>query len=509
MTYTEGLAALDDLREFFDGGVVELQKHSALPACLHLLGTLKLTHQLKLHLLITEDVLKQQAGSGAAPIDMFRQDLPPWAQPSVPTNAELGVKEKLLPDARDPQSIWTVVGRVLERSVVHDGDMVWLETTGGLRSITTGLQLAAVLLVSLRPQVRVVAATYAEVPPGTGRGTIYNLLSFFQVASQAPAVAALRYRIDPRPLVAYLTAHFTTESSLRLAEGLRPVSDAIDMGWPGTLADALGVLEPILDAPASDGRDHLWTITADLLRPLISSRPRTSTGEVDEASLRYELELIDRLVQADRHADALRLLRETLVTLMALALHRSAGKSVPLLAAHTRPARLEAERAWFRDPTVWGVRWKAVRDVRNAISHAGATDKPITADNVREIVSQEWVVELSAKLESKDWWQHLTRVRTAVSAMWLVDNTCGSGMPPPTPYGSRTELSPLEEGAKVSPGWAEKTFKKQCKIGVPVRVWLTVHPVRAAGLAAECHEFGIPVYSWDGVHAVVFPSPYK
>ncbi|MFH1464720.1 MAG: TM1812 family CRISPR-associated protein [Pseudomonadota bacterium] len=417
------------------------------------------------------------------------------------------IAEHLVPNARDPAAMWDIVRRVLDPTVVQDGDLVWLETTGGLRPISTGFQLAALLLVSLRPAVRVLAATYAEFPPGSGRGLVYDLLPFFEVASQAPAMAALGQRLDARPLATYLRER---PWGVPLARSLTPVSDALDMGWAGLLGVSLGRLGKDLQRAQQrldSTRAHLPELAFEQLEPLLRAIPAGARGDFTEATLVYELQLFSRLVGANREAKALRLLRETLVSMMVLAGHRASGEWGPCRNVLDLRVRGQAEAAWFRLGGPWGRRWACVAALRNLAAHGDTREARVSARSVRAVCRHRWVGDLSGMLVKPRWWVRFTKPVVTAPPLWLVDLPGPSG----PPGAVECRLPALKPGKAVGKGWAADHLKKLRKQqgGVPSALWLTLHPVRAASLAAACHAAGIPVFAWDGQQGVQFPSPWS
>ncbi|MBN2799895.1 MAG: hypothetical protein JXX28_12185 [Deltaproteobacteria bacterium] len=495
---------LSALRGWFTGGAAhEHTAHSALPAALAMLGPLKEGRALSLHLVPTAAVLgdAQERGDKGQPSPSagLREELPAWARAALPSREALAKLE--LEDHRSSQAMWAVVERVLEEDY-GEGDALWVESTGGIRSIFYGLELASHLLEAVHPEARVIATTYAEVDTSQspGMGTLHDLEDFRRLGQAAPGMLSLRTRLDPRPLLVFFEAqrgpHATTDH-------LEQLSDALEMSWPRDLARALRAEPPA-------GSDTLHQRLNQILTGLREIAP-PDPDQLDETTLRWELDLIERLVQSHQHGDAVRVLRETLVSAMVLALHRSKD---PAREAHPNPynpkVRGEAERAWFRLGGAWTAFWTMVTGARNAVAHVGTSGTDMKPAQVREVFKAPQLKALQESITdatpATPWWAPLVKITDDAAPLWLRDNS----WPPLSPPDGVAEAPRDLSKGKLPPGknWADDQAKRAIKNGLPERVYLTVHPVRAAALAPALWERGVPVFHWDGQEPVPFLSPY-
>jgi hypothetical protein len=281
------------------------------------------------------------------------------------------------------------------------------------------------------------------------------------------------------------------------------------MGWAGKLGASLHRLGRDLRRAATEldpTRAHLPELAFQQLEPLLRASPQGARGDFSEATLVYELQLFSRLVGANREAKALRLLRETLVSMMILAGHRASGERGPCRGVNDLRTRGQAEAAWFRLAGVWGRRWTRVAELRNLAAHGDTREARVSTRCVHAACRRRWIADLPVMLAKPKWWTRFTRPVRTTPALWLVDQP----VPHAPPGTVRRDLPALKSGQPVGKGWGADRLKKtqQQEGGNPAALWLTLHPVRAATLASACHAAGIPVYAWDGHERTQFPSPW-
>jgi hypothetical protein len=315
---------------------------------------------------------------------------------------------------RDEAAIWGVVRAVL--SSVRDGDEVVLEITNGIRSITTGFLLASGLLLAARPRVKVRAVTYAEfgaaalpagfeAPAGVLRASpVYDLLPFLKLFSWSQAVHAMSQYLDPAPTLALLRAETQTGAAKESAEAsLTQLASALAFNLPQTIEQALDDWRqlrksvPEFSPAAKLTLDHI-DAKLDTLQA-----PAGGRGHLREEHLRFDLDLIERLVAAQRFADAARTLREWFVNAVIVAwgegakwlnqelVRAPAERALHGIAAKTSPAHERLERYW-----------KKSANYRNAVSHLGYNEKHKVEAEALQRFLQTAPGELRALLDSAE-----------------------------------------------------------------------------------------------------------
>ncbi len=379
----------------------------------------------RLHLFVTDQLFDPVPikrwpfdGPPQSPIDLFRSQLEPAAlRDQIPAQRFDTHPHAVLLPSRDPDSIWTVVHRVL--GAVRDGDRVVLELTNGIRSITTGFLLAAGLLLAMRPNVEVLAVSYAEQSAGSlprhelpqhvqrleglpahddGRvatSPVFDLLPFLRLFDWARAVDALARELDPLPIVRLSesavgrlakrvygkgmpeSARAMVQQARDQFNRLKQIAPAMALGWPiqaGAAAGRSVLVDPAVMAEAmkiaeEPAAAHVFGFAAEQLGALAEHAP-LQTDQLDEARLYFDLLMIERYRDVGRFGDAVRLAREWFVNAALLA----RGESAVWLdvAARDRVARglFELANAKDEDARTLGQLWRSVAQARNAASHA-------------------------------------------------------------------------------------------------------------------------------------------
>jgi hypothetical protein len=278
-------------------------------------------------------------------------------------------------------TIWQVVRHVLD--TVRDGDKVVLESTNGLRSINIGALLAAGLLISLRREVEVLAVTYAEL--SSGISDITNLLPFFQLFEWSHAVRAMAGYLDPTPMLSLLERDSVAFSG---QQALGELGASLALNWPVEIDRALRAwVNASTDegagrasVPASLALAAAVDELASLLEPMRQrNEPPT---RLDQAHLEFELQLIERLIAAQRAADAARGVREWMVNVVLFGWNLHAEWL-------NQAVRARAERA-LHGLSPNGPRgavrtlWDDAGRMRNAVSHLGYNEKhQVTPEELR------------------------------------------------------------------------------------------------------------------------------
>ncbi len=328
---------------------------------------------LALHILTTHEVLGE---SGSL------RDALGAVDPGLADRLDLEPSRALV--RRDQEAIWSVVRAVL--SEVRDGDEVVLEITNGIRSITTGFLLASGLLLAARPGVRVRAVTYAELaaealpggfeaPPGVTRASpVYDLLPFLKLFSWSQAAHAMSRYLDPTPTLALVRREKPPSAPTDDAEGaLARLASALALNLPADIEKALdqwrGLRNTIPDfSPAARFTlDHV-DAALDTLRA-----PADGRAELTAEHLRFDLDLIDRLVASQRFADAARALREWMVNAVIVAW----GEGARWLDEERVRSRAEAALHGLSKESHAALRetWSQASRLRNAVSHLGYNAK--------------------------------------------------------------------------------------------------------------------------------------
>ncbi|MFO0651482.1 MAG: TM1812 family CRISPR-associated protein [Polyangiales bacterium] len=352
------------------------------------------------HVLTTVEVLEKHAAL---------RDCIAAVAPELAARLDFAAERALV--RRDQDAIWNVVRAVL--SSVRDGDEVVLEITNGIRSITTGFLLASGLLIAARPGVTVRAVTYAELnaaelpegfeaPPGITRASpVYDLLPFLKLFSWSQAVHAMSHYLDPAPTLALLRKEKPSSTSIELAEAsLTQLATALALNLPVEVEQALDEWRnlrgtvPDFSPAASLTLDHV-DATLDALHV-----PAGGRGRLEIAHLRFDLDLIDRLVAAQRLADAARALREWFVNAVIVAWNEGANwldhervRAPAEAALHGLSPRASAEHRELRE------RWDQSARYRNAVSHLGYNQKHEVEEEALERFLQTTPNELRALLD--------------------------------------------------------------------------------------------------------------
>ena len=349
------------------------RSRAATPALLHLLGQ-PAGLDVRFHLLATE-----QVRVGSAPHRACLEDAPAWARPAL-EQAETGDAPL---GARDPTTIRHVVRRVLDE--VRDGDLVFFDSTNGLRPFIVGLLLSQSVLRAARPGVEVLGAVYGElgaveirpaerVPESErvlNRGKdaaaispLYDLTEFIDLPLWASAADDLRRRFDGRSLSERLR-----DRHGELAGHLEHLAALLDLGWPEDLAEPLGEVAAQLDAVTglSPGRRAVLDLAREGLDDLRGLVP--SGDELDEDRVRFHVDIARFLARAGRFGDAIRLVREAVVNWALVA----RGGGDPVADWKELRVRREAERALFRAEEPVAGLWKEISRLRNAASHGRLT----------------------------------------------------------------------------------------------------------------------------------------
>lgn len=343
------------LREWFPGVRVG-STHSAQSATagiLHLLGPPADGVTVSFHLMPTDDVLKH------GHLDTCVEESPEWAR------GEMERARRFAPlGARDPDTISKVVGRALEE--VSALDVVFFETTNGLRPFAAGLLLAQSVVRALRPGVSIAAAVYAELNPGQPC-PVYDLTEFLDLPLWATAAANLRRRLDANDLAALVET-----SHPGLAAPLRDFGSALDLGWPDDLVNPLAAVRSALQGAtvaATPGQAAVLQLAADELEGL--AKGIQPSPALNVSLLRFHIDVAKKLAGGRRYGDAVRVLREAMVDAAVL---EGAGKlNVPpsewLDPKRRRLAEAKLSRGSKHDLENL---WKKVTGLRNAASHAKA-----------------------------------------------------------------------------------------------------------------------------------------
>lgn len=367
---------------------------------------------LVLHLLPTGDLSRPYPGSqckhcsqqlnppAPSPREQFERELEEVAPELV---ASLRCHEAL--EKRDRDAIWRVVRTVLE--AVGDGDSIVLETTNGIRSITTGFLLASGLLLAHRKNVSVLGVPYAEfgaegVPedlaskPGERGSPVIDLIPFLRLFDWSHAVRAMSQYLDPTPTLGLLKSTGSAALSPDAEKHLRDLGAALALNFPVEIEHsltawrALGTLEASTPA-ATIALTHIGGALAHLI-PHGSKATADEAAPLDASRLEFDLALIVRLIEAQRLADAARALREWIVNAVIVAWNEGDNWL-------KQPLRARAEAALHGISSKGSATTQALKELwleaskyRNAVSHLRYNEKhEIDPDALR--VFLEGVVE--------------------------------------------------------------------------------------------------------------------
>jgi len=384
------------------------RRRFVLPALLEGGSPLPVPRDACFHLIPTKEVLSE---TGTGPMLLADLEGTPW-ESAVREALEASRDHVLV--ARDAGAIWRVVDRVL--STVEDGDSVFIDLTNGIRSITTGLLLAAGLVRALRPTAQIVALPYAELDRSIGDpgpeaklgdlensacALIEDLEPFLGLFEWASAVRSLGEQLEPGPVLQLLeaprrelsrskhegrTAPDASEADLQGANALKALSTGVRLGWPRVIdraAASFGAvllrqdgLGTALSGESTPAAGHVLAHSLDVLGPLLKRKAKADA--LDIGRLVADLDLVDRFAEAGKAANALQLLREWLVNAQLLATDCAAR----WLELSERSRAEDALRQAFNARSEVGELWRSVGQLRNALSHCGfngdATQKEST-----------------------------------------------------------------------------------------------------------------------------------
>ena len=329
----------------------------------------------ELHLFGTPEIADVEPGK---PREIFQRELarvaPELTLPASPTCSF---------DKRDPEAIWQVVREVLDR--VHDDDEVVLELTNGIRSITTGFLLASGLLLAHRKRVRVRGVPYAELgaselapsSPGASaeKGSpVIDLLPFLRLFEWSHAVRAMSRYLDPTPTLDLLRqsgAGLPGDAERRLGE----LGAALALNFPVEIERSLAAWRAIeVPAKLSPAADLALRHVGGELGPLApAGRAPDATPPLDEDRLAFDLALLERLVAAERYADAARAVREWIVNAVLLAWGEGEAWLKPALRGRAEAALFGvSDKGPGRDLRLL---WDEACAHRNAVSHLRYNEK--------------------------------------------------------------------------------------------------------------------------------------
>ena len=360
------------------------RQHSSLfllPALLHLQWPDVPLDQVQFHGVVTSELLDTPNGPSAA--SQFLDAVPDALRNAV---SRTWSDSPYLADQRDDEGLWGIVDLML--SVVQDGDVVLVELTNGLRHITSALLLGAGLLPALRPGVQLKAVTYAEFSRTGAPATVLDLSSRLELFRWSSALDAFSKSLDPRPLHALLKSldkalwrsfeqgmvgRGSVDKVRDVVGALGDVGDAIALGWPEEVAAALSrvgrSLQQLQDGSVADALRQTGSVPAAHALKAAASRMldlgqlTSPSMRLDRERLAFELDLVERLRDAGRHGDAIRILREWLVSATVLA-HGEQDNWLEAEVRHRATARLFRRR----NSEVGGL-WSRVSEARNAASH--------------------------------------------------------------------------------------------------------------------------------------------
>jgi hypothetical protein len=361
---------------------------------LHLLGPVAEGWALRLWPILTPELLDDHGQ--ATPLYRTKQEERP-----APDLAAHERRFRL--DKRDPAHIAELLRKLLEPGVLQPGDAVYIESTAGLRPIQTALMLAAPLLRELQPALAFAATGYAELggqsaqltevspwgaapyapkPPEKGEFAVspfFDLTDLLDLPPWAAAATAARERLDLHALRRLIEGRGGPASGW--AAPVQRLQEAVDLGWPDHLVDPLRQLGAELPrdgapkaggAPGTAAEATLRHVLRQVLDPLISAAepvPADDGEAPGRERMQFQVDVCEQLVAAGRYGDAARILREVLVSRMALAakLRRPAAEQ-----------RLHRTRGALQDL------WAELSKLRNAVAHANQGRAP-TEDDLNTI----------------------------------------------------------------------------------------------------------------------------
>ncbi len=369
-----------------------------------------------------------------SPLDYLDDDLPPWCAPCA--TAATATPGPLATETGPELLAGTVRTMLAEVRELRSGDAIFVEATSGLRPILMALTLGVGLVRELYAGVRVLGTSYAEwnaweltaspdayprAKPTTelakdraGKhrlSPVHDLTELLALPDWAAAGGDLIQRLDTGRLQRQLTAD----------SDLHPVlADSLDLAWPedsiAPLRQVGSELHAAPDPSLPPARATVREVLSERLGPLLEGSCGLSEDSLHIDRVDYYLTYAHSLASARRYGDALRVLRETMVTRMAVGLGSDAAPTVD-------KRRRLAEYELFRSK-VHGALWKDLGHLRNKSSHAnlgdaeGRIDASAVLDAFAGAPGASILGRVATACQAEDGWTPAERPSSSV--LWLV-----------------------------------------------------------------------------------------
>lgn len=407
---------------------------------LKLLGKPQESWSIRLRCIETSE-LRKSSELNSAPLELLRQDLPEWVNANT-LEQPVSIIEEI-----DPNTIQKIIQRLLddERQQFQEGDAVFFESTQGLRPIQMAMTLSAELLQTLRPDVTALGTVYAEfgikdpsalnpppkpliheqVPKLT---PIYNMSPLLSLPRWASSVRAFQERLDTSWLADMLSRVQLDQGDDKvreqLVEALSNLSSALDLGLADRMIQPLHKIQETLAELDIPG---VWQVVEPLLRNQVDHLLSEDVveGELSLASLNFQLKVVHALVESNRYGDAIRVLRELMVSRMVLSQQSTFNK-----VNDDKKTRSRAEQALHFSTGELAKLWDEVTTLRNGAAHVEAGRSVEEESNLIRDLSQTFApednrVNLLAKVETlwnrDDLWVMGIQVNPLI--VWLTTNS--------------------------------------------------------------------------------------
>lgn len=320
---------------------------------------------------------------------------------------------------KDQDDLWKLFKKIVE--TVPENDKVIFDITHSFRHIPFMSFLILLYLQEVK-NVKIKGIYYGAFEAGiTGKVPIFDLSSLLDLAEWLYRIRDLKEYGRGEglaELIRKMNARFYTENAFRKPKSLAGYATLIDLLSKSLQLNQIPTFME-LSSKAKESYGRFKDEVIEFLPPAkytLSEIERLASFGCDEFGkecLERQIEIIEYLLEKEMTANALELMREWIVNVVIFL----AGEGEWL----EREVRIEAERAleWFapsskakelketkhlplvKDKTVMkrlGKLWNEVRDLRNAIAHAGMKkDRP----NVRKVQRKalEFLKEIKETME--------------------------------------------------------------------------------------------------------------
>ena len=326
-----------------------------------------------------------------------------------------------------------------EISQLNEGDAVFFEATSGLRPIQMGFTLSAELLRVLRPDVKIVGLSYAELgrvtqkahrdagmitsvhgelSPKDDLSPCYDLMDLLSLPSWASALKSLRDRLDTRWLTELLEQTSSESPAIKsLIENLDHFNESFGLGLVDETIEPLIKITEHLRAPDELSLGSAWKAVSPYLTEVTTGLlpEQVLDGDLTKETIKFHLRISDALTESGRLGDSIRVLREVMVSRRLLAINGQNTQSARRGAEKDLNQLLKGEVKEI---------WREICDLRNPLSHVGqASEHEDLLSDLRVALNpttgDSLVSRLKVILEEDEHWIVVESVRETPKIIWI------------------------------------------------------------------------------------------